>query len=84
MLSSQVFHVYQKSVYNYSIQKVAAIIKGKLTNTTGTGAVSFVNNIGAFFFEYWSYKLNCTLLDNVRCPGIVSTVRECLFYIMDG
>lgn len=58
----------------------AIIVKGKVTKTAGKGKVSFVNNAGAFFFDSCSYELNGTLLDTVRNPGILSTIRGYLCY----
>lgn len=58
----------------------AIFIKGTLKKTVGNGRVEFINNAGAFFFDSISYELNGKEVDNVRDPGIVSTIRGLLCY----
>lgn len=58
----------------------AIYIKGSLKKTAGNGKVEFINNAGAFFFDSISYELNGKEVDNVRDPGIVSTIRGYLCY----
>lgn len=56
----------------------ALYIKGKMTQTAGTGECSFANNGGAFLFDSISYELNGKELETVRNPGIVSAIRTYL------
>lgn len=59
------------------------VIRGSLKVTSETGSVGFVNNAGAFFFDYIAYELNGVEVDNVKDPGIVSTIRGYLCYNED-
>lgn len=61
----------------------AIIIKGKLQKTKGSGEVKLVQNAGAFLFDSIIYELCGTEIENVRDPGIISTMRGYLVYEED-
>lgn len=61
----------------------AIIIKGKVQKTKGNGEVKLVHNAGAFLFDSIIYELCGTEIENVRDPGIISTMRGYLVYDED-
>jgi hypothetical protein len=46
------------------------------TSTSGDGEVRFTNNPFGFMFEQLKYTLNGVLIDEVRNPGITSTLKS--------
>ncbi|XP_030760009.1 uncharacterized protein LOC115885290 [Sitophilus oryzae] len=52
------------------LEEVSAAVK--------TGKCSLTNNVGAFLFESITYELNGKVIDKVRDPGLISTVKSLL------
>lgn len=64
----------------FLMSDAAIVIEGKLRKTEGTGTVQLSRNGGAFLFDSIAYELNGQEVENVREPGIVSTIRGYLCY----
>lgn len=45
-------------------------------SAAGRGTCALTNNVGAFLFSNVAYELNNHIIQNVREPGIVSTIRN--------
>lgn len=52
------------------LEEVSTVVK--------TGKCSLTNNVGAFLFESITYELNGKVIDKVRDPGLISTVKSLL------